>query len=109
MIPDRLRWSVSNDRRTAAGQPPVAAMNAIKAALKLIADTPTSEEAKTLARLVVALESDEVFDLGRLYALNQRAFYLALDVLEDWRVGRHSAGMAKLFDLSCQVNRKSLS
>jgi len=83
-------------------------MNAIKAALKLMADAPTSEEAKTLAHLVVTLESDEVFDLGRLYALDHRAFYLALDMLEEWRVGRHSTGMAKLFNLSCQVKRKSL-
>ena len=83
-------------------------MNAIKSALKLMADAPTSEGAKTLARLVVTLESDEVFDLGRLCALDHEAFDLALDVLEEWRVGRHSAGMAKLFNLSCQVNRKSL-
>jgi hypothetical protein len=87
----------------------VPTMNAIKAARKLIADAPASEAAKTLARLVLTLESDEAFDLGRLYALDHQAFYLALDVLEEWRIGRHSAGMAKLFYLSCQVHRMSLA
>ena len=47
-------------------------MNAIKAAHKLMADAPSSEEAKTLARLVLTLESNEVFELGRLYALDHK-------------------------------------
>lgn len=84
-------------------------MNAIKAAHKLMAEAPAGEEAKTLARLVLTLESDELFALGRLYALDHKAFYLALDILEEWRVGRYSAGMARLFNFSCQVNRMSLS
>lgn len=84
-------------------------MSAIKAACKLIADAPTSEDAKTLARFVLALESDEAFNLGHLYVLNHKAFYLALDILEEWRAGRGSTGMAKLFDLSYRVNRMSLS
>lgn len=84
-------------------------MNSIKAARKLLAGAPTSEAAKTLARLVLTLESDEVFDLGRLYALDLEGFQLALDILEEWRVGRYSAGMAELFILSGQVNRMSLS
>jgi hypothetical protein len=84
-------------------------MNAIKSTYKLIADAPSSEKATTLARHVLALEREEAFDLGRLYALDQNAFCLALDILEEWRIGRNSAGMAKLFMLSSQVNRMSLS
>lgn len=42
----------------------------------------------------------EVFDLGRLYALNPDALDLALDVLEEWRSGRASKGMASLVELA---------
>jgi len=84
-------------------------MKPIKAARKLLADAPTSEAAKTLARVVLTLESDEDFDLGRLYALDLETFHLALDILEEWRIGRYAEGMAKLFRLSAQVDRMSMS
>ena len=54
-------------------------------------------------------ESDEDFDLGRLYALDPETFHLALDILEEWRIGGYAEGMAKLFRLSAQVDRMSLS
>jgi hypothetical protein len=84
-------------------------MNAIKAASKLLDHSPRSEEAQTLARLVLALENNELFELGRLYTLRYEAFDLALSILEEWRSGQSPRGMAKLFDLSRQVRRASLS
>jgi hypothetical protein len=84
-------------------------MNAIKAARKLLAADPASEAAKTLSRLVLALESEADFSLGSLYALEIKDFDLAMKILEEWRIDRYYAGKAKLFDLSHQVNRMSMS
>ncbi|RZL87188.1 MAG: hypothetical protein EOP82_27360 [Variovorax sp.] len=84
-------------------------MNAIKAARKLIADEPTGDSAKTLARLVLALESGADFPLESLYALDIKTFDIALKILEEWRIDRYYAGKAKLFDLSYQVDQMSMS
>ncbi len=78
-------------------------MNAIKRTRKLIEANPASASAKTLARLVRALESDEKFDLGDLYELGFNEFDLAIDVLKEWRLDRYYMGKAKLLDISVQV------
>lgn len=82
-------------------------MKPIKSARKLLADVPTSKAAKTLARVVLTSKSDEDFDIGRLYALDLET--LALDILEEWRIGRYAEGMAKLFRLLAQVDRMLMS
>jgi len=84
-------------------------MNALKAARKLIDQAPASDSARTLARMVVSLETMEPFELGRLYALDRDAFRLALDVLAEWRSGKSATGIARLFNLAAEVNRMSLS
>ncbi|MGJ7512465.1 hypothetical protein [Variovorax sp. GT1P44] len=84
-------------------------MNSIKAARKLLANDPTSDAAKVLARLVLTLESEADFRLADLYQLDIEHFNLALRILEEWRIDRYYAGKAKLFDVSHQVNRMSFS
>jgi hypothetical protein len=78
-------------------------MNAIKTARKMIAAQPTSEASRTLAQLVLALESEGVLGVSELYKLDLEAFDLAIDILKEWRIDRYYAGKAKLFDLSLQV------
>ena len=78
-------------------------MNEIKKARRLIEANPHTDAAKTLAKLVRALESEEKFDLGDLYKLNYDNFNLAIDILKEWRLDRYYSGKAKLHDLSVQV------
>lgn len=78
-------------------------MNAIKKTRKLIEGDPAAQSAKTLARLVRALESDEKFDLADLYELNYDEFNLAIDVMKEWRLDRYYMGKAKLLDISVQI------
>jgi hypothetical protein len=78
-------------------------MNAIKKVRKFIEAEPLSAQAKTLASLVRALESDEQLALGDLYLLDYDKFNLAIDVLREWRLDRYYMGKAKLLDISVQV------
>ena len=79
-------------------------MNAIKDARRIITADPSSEESKTLARLVLALESEVDFPLTSLYALKLGTFSLAMDILKEWRLDRYYAQKGKLLDVSYQVN-----
>ncbi|MES2187061.1 MAG: hypothetical protein V4505_21115 [Pseudomonadota bacterium] len=79
-------------------------MNAIKTARRFIENVPFSESAKTLARLVLSLESAAPFDLAALYELDLRTFQIAIDILEEWRIDRYYANKAKLLDLSLQIS-----
>jgi hypothetical protein len=78
-------------------------MNAIKKTRKLIEINPATDKAKTFARLVRALESEEKFELGDLYKLDYEGFALAIDVLKEWRLDRYYMGKAKLLDISVQM------
>ena len=75
-------------------------MNAIKKARRLIENDPFGQAGTTLAHLVRALESDESFGLGVLYALDLNNFELAIEILREWRIDRYYAGKAKLHDLA---------
>ncbi|MDP9899152.1 hypothetical protein [Variovorax ginsengisoli] len=79
-------------------------MNAIKSARKFIVANPASESSRTLALLVLSLESETQFNVTELYKLDLETFDLAIDVLKQWRIDRYYAGKAKLFDLSLQVS-----
>lgn len=79
-------------------------MNAIKSARKFIVANPASESARTLAQLVLALESETEFQIADLYKLELETFDIAIDILKEWRIDRYYAGKAKLFDLSLQVS-----
>lgn len=75
-------------------------MRAIKEARKYIERKPDDAHAKTLSRLVLALESEADFPIGDLYQLDLPRFKLALEILDEWRLDRHYASKAKLFDVS---------
>ena len=79
-------------------------MNAIKSARKFIVANPASESARTLAQLVLALESETEFQIADLYKLELETFDIAIDILKEWRIDRYYAGKAKLFDLSLQIS-----
>ena len=78
-------------------------MNAIKEAKKRIARDPFTPSAKTLADLVLALESGDPYQLERLYVLGLEDFDLAVQILKEWRLDRYYAGKAKLYDVALQV------
>lgn len=78
-------------------------MRAIKEARKYIERHPDHTDAKTLSRLVLALESEGTFGITGLYDLGYERFRLALQILEEWRLDRHYASKARLLDLSLQM------
>ncbi|MBU1360081.1 MAG: hypothetical protein KJ901_15165 [Gammaproteobacteria bacterium] len=77
-------------------------MNAIKNARKLITADPKSDTARTLARLVLSLESGEEYPLAELYALDLKSFDLAMAIVSEWRLDRYYARKGKLLDVSYQ-------
>jgi hypothetical protein len=79
-------------------------MLAVKKARKLIQTQPETPGAKTLAALVIALESDTAFPLGQLYTLSYGQFELALEILAEWRLDRHYSSKVRLLDLSVQAS-----
>lgn len=78
-------------------------MRAIKEARKYIERKPEDSNAKTLSRLVLALESEAQFPITDLYLLDIDKFKLALEILDEWRLDRHYASKARLFDVSLQM------
>ncbi|MDZ4103227.1 MAG: hypothetical protein U1E12_16280 [Hydrogenophaga sp.] len=79
-------------------------MLAVKKARKLIQASPESPGAKTLAALVIALESDQAFALSQLYSLSYSQFELALEILGEWRLDRHFNSKGRLLDTSLQAS-----
>jgi hypothetical protein len=79
-------------------------MRAIKRAQKFIEHKPGDPSAQTLAKLVLALESELDFPISDLYTLDYDRFHLALQILREWRIDRYYAGKARLFDLSTQMS-----
>jgi hypothetical protein len=78
-------------------------MHAIKSARRLISKHPSSNNAKILSNLVLAVESEGNLNIARLYELDIESFDLAIAVLKEWRLDRYYAGKAKLFDMALQV------
>lgn len=82
-------------------------MNAIKEARHIVKSEPESEAARTLARLVVALESEAEFPLASLYALDLKTFGLAMKILDEWRLDRYYAQKGMLLNVSQQLNTQA--
>jgi hypothetical protein len=78
-------------------------MRAIKEARKFIERQPDDPHARTLSRLVLALESEASFPITDLYLLDATRFKLAMDILDEWRLDRHYASKVRLFDISMQL------
>ncbi|MBL8532831.1 MAG: hypothetical protein JNL33_03150 [Betaproteobacteria bacterium] len=78
-------------------------MKAIKKIRKYIVGHPDTEAARTLVRLVVALESENDFRLQELYDLDHDVFEMALDMLKEWRLDRYYTAKGQLLDVAMQV------
>ena len=78
-------------------------MRAIKQARKFIETQPDDANARTLSRLVRALESEADFPITDLYLLDADGFKLAMEILDEWRLDRHYASKVRLFDVSMQM------
>lgn len=75
-------------------------MNAINEVQRLVRFNPYTEWSQTLCDLVISLESEQPFQLERLYRLDLTTFELAMEVIEEWRLDRYYAKKGKLLDLS---------
>ncbi|MDD2919556.1 hypothetical protein [Rhodoferax sp.] len=78
-------------------------MLAIKKARKLIEANPGDPAAQIIAALVLALESESSISVAGLYALDDKRFELALEILNEWRLDRHYASKLRLLDSSTMV------
>ena len=72
-------------------------MQAIKKARKIIEKDVYKPFAQLLSKLIVALESEENFQLRQLYELNPSEFDLVIEILKEWRIDRHYMGKSKTF------------
>ncbi|GGX23925.1 hypothetical protein GCM10007242_34200 [Pigmentiphaga litoralis] len=79
-------------------------MRAIKKARKYISEHPEKQDAKTLAKLAVALQSNEEFPLHELYEMKLETFELALEVLSDWRLDRYYTGKERLVEVASGIS-----
>ncbi len=75
-------------------------MLAIKKARKLIEANPSDSAAQIIAALVLALENETSISVAQLYALDDKRFGLALEILDEWRLDRHYASKLRLIDSS---------
>ena len=82
-------------------------MRAIKKVKKFIERSPNSTEGITFAKLILALESDQVFPVTELYKLNSDDFDLVIELLKDWRIDRFYIGEAKAFDSATRAKNLS--
>jgi hypothetical protein len=80
-------------------------MNAIKKARKYMQENPASQSSKTLARLILALESEGNFHLADLYELDYDSFLLALSVMKDWRLDRYYTAKGQILDITLQLTQ----
>jgi hypothetical protein len=84
-------------------------VKAIKNVRKLLEAAPDSVAARTLSALVIALETDEKFDLSSLYALDYDTFELAIQLLQEWRLDRYYSAKFRLLDSSVVAANRLMS
>jgi len=72
-------------------------VQAIKKARKIIEKDISKPFAQLLSKLIVALESEENFQLRQLYELNPSEFDLVIEILKEWRIDRHYMSKSKTF------------
>lgn len=63
--------------------------NAVKTIAKYIRNNPGSSAEEILRGLCAALETQESFEIHRIYELDKKVFEMALELLEEWRFDRH--------------------
>ena len=72
-------------------------MQAIKKARKIIEKDISKPFAQLLSKLIVALESEENFQIRQLYELNPSEFDLVIEILKEWRIDRYYMSKSKTF------------
>lgn len=82
-------------------------MQALKKARKLIENKPQKTSAQVFSKLILALESESMFNLADLYQLDFDDFNLAMDIMKDWRLDRYYSTKAVLLDLSMQLEKNA--
>ena len=82
-------------------------MQALKKARKLIENKPQKTSAQVFSKLILALESESMFNLADLYQLDFDDFSLAMDIMKDWRLDRYYTTKAVLLDLSLQLEQNA--
>ena len=79
-------------------------MQALKKARKLIENKPQKTSSQVFSKLILALESESMFNLADLYQLDFDDFSLAMDIMKDWRLDGYYTTKAVLLDLSMQID-----
>ena len=74
-------------------------MNTIRELRKYLLKDPSSQSAKILAKLAIALANERDFPLPDLYQLPFEEFELAIELMRDWRLDRYYAARIRLFDV----------
>ncbi|QCB45929.1 hypothetical protein [Hydrogenophaga sp. PAMC20947] len=82
-------------------------MQALKKARKLIENKPKKAATQVFSKLILALESESMFNLAELYQLDYDDFSLAMDIMKDWRLDRYYTTKAVLLDLSMQLEQNA--
>jgi len=61
-------------------------VRAIKKLKNIIQDSPDSAQGLVFARLLIALERGDDFQIKDLYDLSLKDFELAIELMRDWRI-----------------------
>ncbi|SCK24836.1 hypothetical protein [Vogesella sp. LIG4] len=73
-------------------------MNAAKRLTKMLDSGESNSQLEVLKMLAIALHHKQAFDLALLYSIDYPYFQLALQLLDDWRLGQHLATRSKLME-----------
>lgn len=73
-------------------------MNAAKRIKKLMDAGADPQQLETLKQLVLALQLKQPYELHRLYDIDYPFFQIAMQLLEDWRLGHHIDARSKLVE-----------
>jgi hypothetical protein len=74
-------------------------LNAIRQLREYLQANRSSQSARVLARLAMALADEQEFPLADLYDLPLHEFELAIELMRDWRLDRYYVARMRLFDL----------
>lgn len=77
--------------------------NAAKRIRKLMDDNPDCRQLDILKQLALALQLKHDFNVHLLYEIDYSYFNIAMQLLEDWRLGHHIETRSKLMEkLFCE-------
>jgi hypothetical protein len=73
-------------------------MNAAKRIKKLMDAGADPQQLETLKHLALALQLNQPYELYRLYEIDYPFFEIAIQLLQDWRLGHHIDARSKLIE-----------